>query len=247
MDFHCHLDLYPDALKVRAEARSRKCFVWLVTTSPRAFAATSKVMPPDELTLVSPGLHPEVATQKASELDLLLEQIEANPAVGEVGVDGSPRSRASLGLQREIFDAVAASCSTAGGRVLSVHSRFAADSVLDTLERHSGHGLAVMHWFSGSTKALAKADELGCWFSIGPAMLQSNNGRSLAKLMPRDRVVPESDGPFAQIGGDIVKPWHALSICEDLADLWNEPEAAIKGLILSNGKRLQQKVLSSSK
>lgn len=242
MDFHCHLDLYPNALDVREEARRRKCFVWLVTTSPRAFVATSRMMPPDELMLVSPGLHPEVAKQKSGELGLLLEQIAGNPAVGEVGVDRSPQHRTTLGLQREIFDVVVEKCASSGGRVLSVHSRFAADTVLHTLERHSGHGLAVMHWFSGSGKELAKADELGCWFSVGPTMLQSENGRKLAALMPHDRVIPESDGPFARLGNAPAFPWDAAGIAETLTDLWELDKTVVLDILQSNGQRLQKRI-----
>jgi len=34
---------------------------------------------------------------------------------------------------------------------------------------------------------------MGCWFSVGPAMLTSANGRKLATMLPVNRVVPESD------------------------------------------------------
>jgi TatD DNase family protein len=242
MDFHCHLDLYPNALDVRNEARRRKCFVWLVTTSPRAFLATSRMMPPDELLTISPGLHPEVAKQKSGELDLLLEQIAMHSTVGEVGIDGSPQHRSTLGLQREIFEAAVEKCASSGGRVLSVHSRFAAEAVLDTLERYPRHGLAVMHWFSGSAKALAKADEMGCWFSVGPTMLQSSNGRKLAASMPRDRLVPESDGPFARLGENPAFPWDSESIAGSLADLWETDKTTACGILRSNEERLLKRI-----
>ena len=75
MDFHCHLDLYPGAREVYREAARRNEFTWLVTTSPKAFAATSRVLEPWPSVLITPGLHPEIAHERAAELDLLLEQI----------------------------------------------------------------------------------------------------------------------------------------------------------------------------
>jgi TatD DNase family protein len=203
------------------------------------------MMLPDELLTISPGLHPEVAQQKSSELDLLLEQVEAHSSVGEVGIDGSPQHRSTQGLQREIFEAVVEKCAASGGRVLSVHSRFAAEAVLDTLERHPGYGLAVMHWFSGSAKMLAKADELGCWFSVSPTMLQSGNGRKLAALMPQDRVVSESDGPFAHIGEAPAFPWDAEGVAGPLMELWNLDIPMVQGMLCSNGTHLLERIRKS--
>ena len=238
MDFHCHLDLYPNAKQVYADALRKVEFVWLVTTSPRAFSATSKVLPATEKIFISPGLHPEVADKKFSELETLLAQIENCSGVGEIGLDGSPHYRQHKELQRHIFQSVLQKCVTLGGRVLSIHSRAAARETLDFLEAYSGFGIAVLHWFTDSSSQLLRAKELGCWFSVGPAMLRSANGRKLAELMPRDRVVSESDGPFAKVRGVSVMPWEAATVSIQLAEIWGiQPEEAAQTL-RSNGLRL---------
>ncbi len=95
-----------------------------------------------------------------------------------------------------------------------------------------------MHWFSGSLPELKAATAQGCWFSIGPAMFDSANGRALVEAMPRDRVVPESDGPFAKVEGKPVMPWSALRAAEDLALLWGiSPDEAARTLV-RNGESL---------
>ena len=91
MDFHCHLDLYPNAREVFKEAAQKNEFTWLVTTSPKAFVATARVLTGAANVLVTPGLHPEIAHERAGELDLLLTQIRDVAAIGEVGLDGSSR------------------------------------------------------------------------------------------------------------------------------------------------------------
>ena len=58
MDFHCHLDLYPNAREVFKEAAQKNEFTWLVTTSPKAFVATARVLTGAANVLVTPGLHP---------------------------------------------------------------------------------------------------------------------------------------------------------------------------------------------
>jgi TatD DNase family protein len=81
---------------------------------------------------------------------------------------------------------------------MSIHSRGAADEVLDALERQPGAGISVLHWFSGTRKQLDRAVELGCWFSVGPAMVRGMKGRQLLASMPRNRVLTETDGPFGK-------------------------------------------------
>lgn len=239
MDFHCHLDLYPDARNVYAEAQKKMDFVWLVTTSPRGFAATSKVLRQTESTVVSPGLHPEVAAQKAPELDLLLHQMADSMAVGEVGLDGSARYRQNFDLQTQIFSAVVKRAQALGGRILSIHSRAAANEVLDILEQSPGFGTAVLHWFTDSAPLLRRANSMGCWFSVGPAMLTSANGRKLAAIMPMDRVVPESDGPFAKTSGNPIMPWEASGVAEQLSSIWCLPAATVSAALLRNGTTLR--------
>ena len=238
MDFHCHLDLYPSAREVYREAARRNEFTWLVTTSPKAFAATSRALEPLPSVLIIPGLHPELAHERAAELDLLLEHIAGVKAVGEVGLDGSPRFKAHYAVQRRIFGAVIARCAELGGRTLSVHSRRAVRDVLAEFERHPNFGTAVMHWFSGTTSELKDAAALGCWFSIGPAMFESANVRALAAAMPHDCVVPESDGPFVKVAGKPIMPWNAHQTAEGLAPLWGLSTNETAEALARNGRTL---------
>jgi TatD DNase family protein len=238
MDFHCHLDLYPDAREVYAKAQRETEFVWLVTTSPRAFIATSNILPATTGIVISPGMHPEIVDKKFGELDLLLGQLEGSSVVGEVGLDGSARYKTHFLLQKRIFAAVVERCQSLGGRVLSIHSRAAAAEVLSTLESNPGFGLAVLHWFTDSTPLLRRALAMGCWFSVGPAMLQTANGRKLVALMPPDRVVPESDGPFAKNGVDPIMPWQTHWIETRLSEIWGVPASAVAERLRNNGLRL---------
>lgn len=238
MDFHCHLDLYPNARAVHAEAARRNAFTWLVTTTPKAFAATSKALGQSPSILITPGLHPEIAHERSGELDLLLRQIETSLAVGEVGLDGSPRYRSSYELQRHIFGAVISKCRELGGRTLSIHSRRAVKDVLAELEQNPGFGTAILHWFTGTTAELTAAANLGCWFSIGPAAFNSASGKSLAQRLPKDRVVPESDGPFAQVGGKPIMPWSSKLTAKLLAEAWSMNLSEVAGVLESNSRRL---------
>jgi len=237
MDFHCHLDLYPEAKMIYEEAAIRNDFTWLVTTSPKAFEASSRVLRALPSVLITPGLHPEIAHQRAGELDLLLEQIKFTKGVGEIGLDGSPKFKEHFEIQKRIFEAVVSCSARLGGRVLSIHSRRAVLEVLAELQRHPNFGIAVLHWFSGTLQELKAATNQGCWFSIGPAMFSSANGRRLAAAMQRNQVLPESDGPFAKVNGKVVMPWSVRQTAESLSDVWQLSAGESAEILEQNGRR----------
>ena len=106
------------------------------------------------------------------------------------------------------------------------------------LEKYPNAGTPVLHWFLGSRQDIDRANGLGCWFSVGPAMLQSDRGRATVIRMPRDRVLTESDGPFAQLDGAPVLPWQVNEATTVLATLWGVPRTEVAETLQANLRRL---------
>lgn len=238
IDFHSHLDLYPNGLALAREVNDRNLLTLVVTTSPRAYYATSRVFSGLQKIKVGLGLHPEVAEAKSNELDLLVAGIPEAPFVGEIGLDGSFRFRHNLTLQEKIFRAALDECSIQGGRVLSIHSRGAERRVVELLASKKDAGIPVLHWFSGCYSDLQTAIRIGCWFSVGPAMLAGEKGKTLLSRMPFDRILPETDGPFTSINGKTLMPWDAWSVCPILAEVWQRPADEVETQLNSNLCRL---------
>lgn len=222
IDFHCHLDLYPDPRAVAEEANARKAAVLSVTTTPSAFRGTSALA--DELPFIRTalGLHPELAAEREHELPLFDELLGVTHFVGEVGLDGHSRFASSRAAQERVFDHVLKKCAHAGGRVISIHSRQAVARVIQSIARAGPIGAPVLHWFTGSLRHADAALEAGCWFSVGAAMLRSERGRLLVAHLPVDRVVTETDGPFTRIGDEVAHPWHAQEAALELGRLWQQ-------------------------
>lgn len=216
IDFHTHLDLYPKAREVAREASEKNTFTLAVTTSPRAWVATSRILGDFPRIKIALGLHPEIAAEKVSERELLLDLVKQAEFIGEIGLDGSSRHRESFNLQLSIFDALLRECSIQGGRIMSIHSRGAATQVLDLLDKHPDAGTPVLHWFSGTKAELARAIRRGCWFSFGPAGTVSKSGQNILSMLPLERLLPESDGPFGEVGGTPVMPWQAEAIIPEI-------------------------------
>ncbi len=220
IDFHCHIDLYPDPNAVLHEAEARGVYILAVTTTPKAWAGNLKLIAGRRRVRLGLGFHPEVVAARHSEIALFEHLVHETRYVGEVGLDGSPELAAGFELQRKIFERILRASAAAGGRVLSLHSRRAASAVLDCLDRVPGAGTPILHWFSGDHSELARAVRRDCWFSVGPSMLRSAKGMALAKAMPKNRVLTETDAPFARIKGRPLNPWDADEACVLLAEAW---------------------------
>ena len=234
IDFHCHLDLYPDPHRIARECAARNLYVLSVTTTPSAWSGTVALAASSSRIRTGLGLHPQLAHQRKGELALFESLLDQTRYVGEIGLDGAPEFKPFWADQMLVFVAILKACEKVGGRVLSLHSRRAATPVLDVLAAHPGAGPAVLHWFSGSQRELTRAVEAGCWFSVGPAMLASAKGRALVANMPRDRILTETDGPFAQVAGIAAMPWDCGLAVAGLADAWTETSADVEAKLRSN-------------
>lgn len=193
-----------------------------VTTTPSAWSGTVALVSGSAKIRTALGLHPQIAHERKGELALFERLLVETRYVGEIGLDGAPEFKRHWVDQVMVFERILDACTRGGGRILSIHSRRAATPVLEALEAHRGAGTPILHWFSGSHRELARAVDLGCWFSVGPAMLNGDKGRALVSKMPRDRILTETDGPFAQIDGRSALPWDVERAVTGLAELWGE-------------------------
>lgn len=219
IDFHCHLDLYPDPAAAVATAVERGVYVLSVTTTPSAFAGTRALAPANGRIRTALGLHPELAADRRHEMKLFHRLLPDTGYVGEVGLDGSAPHKGSLPVQTAVLHEILDACAAAGGRTISLHSRQAAGLLLDMLEFEPLAGRFVLHWFSAAPSLVERAARLGCWFSVGSPMMASRSGRAAVAAMPPDRVLPETDGPFGTVGGEPPPPGGGGVIYREYADL----------------------------
>lgn len=234
IDFHCHLDLYPNPQEVAHNCLSRNLYILSVTTTPSAWSGTLALARGSTRIWTALGLHPQVVHERKGELPLFDRLLHETRFVGEIGLDGSPEYGRHLSDQTIVFNRILESCARVGGRILSIHSRRAATPVLDALEICPDAGTPILHWFSGSQRELDRSIKLGCWFSIGLAMLGGSKGRALIAKMPHDRVLTESDGPFARVNGQKALPWDAERAAIALAELWDESFDEVNTQLLFN-------------
>jgi TatD DNase family protein len=56
--------------------------------------------------------------------------------------------------------------------------------------------------------------------------------------MPPERVLTESDGPFAQLDGASVMPWQTELAMAQLSELWSIPQESVQQMLLKNLQNL---------
>lgn len=240
VDFHCHVDLYPDhALAVR-EADAAGVFTLAVTTTPLAWPRNHELAQRTKHVRAALGLHPQLVAERAGELELWDRYLSEARYVGEVGLDAGPRFYKSLDLQKQVFQHVLQRCADAGGKVVTVHSVRAAKAVLDHIESFlpPPKGKVVLHWFTGSKAEARRALELGCYFSINAAMLENERHASMVAQIPLDRLLTETDGPFTKTDDRPSKPADVAVVVEALSRLHGIPTLTVAATIRANLRAL---------
>ena len=240
VDFHCHLDLYPDHQAAIARAEAARIYTLTVTTTPKAWSRNHELTKSTRYVRAALGLHPQLVAERAGELPLWERYLPETRYVGEVGLDAGPRFYKSLDAQRQVFQRVLERCAEAGGKILTVHSVRSAPAVLDLIEAHlpPERGTVVLHWFTGSKSDVRRAAALGCYFSVNAEMMRTDRGRDLIGAMPYHRILTETDGPFTQAGGRSAEPRDAIAAATKVADVLGLSRERIAELIVTNLRTL---------
>jgi TatD DNase family protein len=205
IDSHCHLD-FPELAADRAGvlARAKAAGIdGMVTISTRVkrFDEIIAIAEAYPQLWCSVGTHPHHADE---ELDIFAEdliRLSAHPkcvAIGEAGLDyfydNAPREAQAEGLRRHI----AASRSTQ--LPLVIHSRQCDADMAAILREEAGQGAFpfVLHCFTAGMDLARTALELGGYVSFSGIITFKNAEeiREVAKMVPADRYLVETDAPY---------------------------------------------------
>ncbi len=242
VDFHCHLDLYPEHERVFAAARGSGVELLAVTTTPRASAHNLELAAGTPTIRVGLGLHPQLVGQPVADLPMFKRLASKTHYIGEIGLDASPQYYRSFQAQRETFAAVLQACVRSAPKVLSIHCVRAHRELFRLLEAHwsPDAGTPVLHWFSGGPAEARRAINLGCWFSINPAMGRSESAACVLKSLPIERLLTETDGPFvSDHSGRVLQPGEVLGSVELIARCHSRPRAEVEAVIMKNLERIR--------
>jgi TatD DNase family protein len=236
-DTHCHLDLFGDYASLKRRIEAARVLTIAVTNSPTVYEQNVAMAAGSSFIVVAAGLHPELVVERERELPALLDLIDRSRFVGEVGLDYQTSDKEVRARQRRVFDAILERCDRHGDRILTIHSRRAADDVVASIGTEF-RGSPILHWFSGSAAVLERGVRRGCFFSVNAPMLANVRGLELIARIPKQRVLTETDGPFVRSGASPAEPGNIPSVVLALARAWRVDEGEARETIRSNWNAL---------
>lgn len=188
------------------------------------------------------GIHPnDVDEVDEKEWDRIQSLVESGKvsAIGETGLDWF-RTVASKENQQLFFDRHI-NLAQATELPLVIHTRNSIRDVLDTLVKATQQKpiTGVLHAFSGTAEEVAEAIELG--FFIGFAGMvtfrSAESLREVAKTVPLDRLLIETDSPFLSpepLRGRRNEPSHVVHTARCLANIRGETLESLAAATTAN-------------
>jgi TatD DNase family protein len=221
VDTHVHLPAYADPMGVVEGARARGMRLVSVTVSA-AEAQANLFLRRDHPTISSfVGVHPSEAQPSKGSVDTLAPFWKDADGIGEIGLDPKYSEVSADSAQMQLFVAQV-DLAERLRKPIQVHSRGAEEACLSELEGRSLQSI-LLHWFEGE-ESLTRAIALPKSFvSFGPALLYSKKLLRIAKRVPPEAILTESDGPvpFAALGG-AEGPGLIPSVAFMLAEIWGK-------------------------
>ena len=238
-DSHAHLDSFGDELEQVLKRAAMAGVTHLVT-----IGASDGLKPNHDAVKIAEthdnvwavvGVHPHDARIVDDAALAEIEQLAAHPkvvAIGEMGLDfhydHSPREQQADAFRRFLRLA------RKTGKPIVVHTREADAETVEILrEERAGELGGIIHCFTGTELLANAAIELGLIVSFSGVITFRNAEplRAIAKALPRDRVLVETDCPYlAPIPhrGKRNEPAYVVHTAEALAQLWDEPLEEVK-------------------
>ncbi|MBI5070258.1 MAG: TatD family hydrolase [Deltaproteobacteria bacterium] len=252
VDSHAHLDFEDyqadlPAVVERARAAGVERIVCIgLWRAPGQFGNALELARSDPGTFAATvGVHPHECARVPEEDWARLEELARDPAVAGVGETGldfhydhSPRPvqvesfRRSLRIARD------------AGKPAVVHVREADQACAEVL---AAEGVppagGVIHCFTGDAAAARRYLDMGLYLSVaGVVTFKTAEAlREAVRLVPRDRLLVETDCPFlAPIPwrGKRNEPAYVARTAEKVAELWGESPEAVGEQTTENARRL---------
>ncbi|MBO4417761.1 MAG: TatD family hydrolase [Bacteroidales bacterium] len=211
IDTHCHFDIMPKPEAYIRQKEQAGDIVIGMTNLPSHFKLGIPFIRNYKHIRLALGLHPLLAADNIRETNLFREYINQTSYIGEIGLDFSKACIGTKDVQISVLKELLAALQ-GKNKIVSVHSRKAEKVLLALLCEYDIKNV-IFHWYSGPTALIPEILSKGYYFSINESMTLSNNGRSIIDMIPRNRILTESDAPYNE-KSDIKKAMANIQITE---------------------------------
>ncbi len=240
VDSHCHLDRidlssHGDKLK-NALDYAESCGVerfLCISTGKQNFRFVKEIAESDPRVHCTVGVHPLSDNLSIDgTYDFLLQQAEHEKVVGigETGLDAF-YAKETLDEQMASFE-VHYEAAKQAALPLIIHTREAKQPTLELIKRDVRDNPGVLHCFTEDWDMAKQAIDCGFYISISGIVTfkQAENVREVARKIPLDRLLVETDSPYlapVPHRGKPCQPAYTRNTAEFLAELRQEDLATL--------------------
>jgi TatD DNase family protein len=233
IDAHAHLDKYGNSLaSALDEIREHRVFTIAVAMDPPSYERNLEIGEMCDLVLPTFGVHPKKAPEYVGRLRELEPYIEQSPAIGEIGLDFHwVEDSSQFPAQRKVLEYFLAAAREQK-KIVNLHTKGAEKEILDLLERYDVRR-AIIHWYSGPPNLLRELIAYGAYFTVGVEGLFSDSIRAIAKEVPLNRLLTETDNPggLKWLNGTLGMPRVVKEVIQAIAQIKKTtPEAMIEAV-----------------
>ena len=249
IDTHCHLDFEQfasDREDVISRARKAGVLYFInVGSSLEGSRESVRLAAEYKNIFASVGIHPHHAMDDEEDAFGEIEALATGKkvvAIGEVGLDYY-KSPSPPPAQKKLF-VRSIGLSKKLGLPLIIHNRSADNDTLSILGSEcAGSVRGVLHCFSGEKAFLAEALDMGLFISFTCNLTFKNAGnlREVAKRVPLDRLLLETDAPFLAPQakrGKRNEPAYITELCDTLSGILGVSKERIEKVTSENAKKL---------
>lgn len=229
VDSHCHLDFpelvvqLPDILKKMQD--NRVSHALCVSVNLPDWPGLIDIVERHTPLWASVGVHPDYEDTVEPDIQYLVEK-SRHPkviAIGETGLDYF-RLKGDLAWQRERFRTHIRAARQAE-LPLIIHTRASSEDTITLMrEELAGEAGGVMHCFTESWEVACQAMDMGFYISFSGIVTfkSAKDLQEVAKRMPLDRILIETDAPYLSpvpYRGQLNDPSKVIHVAEMLAQL----------------------------
>jgi len=226
IDAHCHLeqpDYGSDRNNVIELCKQKLNAVVTCCASPDDFDLTIQMLEKyKNFVFATFSVHPiyikDIDKKRKNEfIDLIIKNKDKVSGIGETGLDFYHATEdAWRKKQKELFVEFISLAKNLK-KPLIIYSRDSTEEAIKVLEQEDAKNV-LMHLF-GARHLLNKVKENGWYISVGPIALRSKNHKKIARDMPIEKILLETDSPWWGSGGKRNDPTAVLQVANRVAEI----------------------------
>ncbi|MDI6798601.1 MAG: TatD family hydrolase [Candidatus Aenigmarchaeota archaeon] len=225
IDVHAHLesdDYSSDREEVIEKCKKELKAVITSCTHPKDFDLTMQLVDKYEnFVFATVSIHPEYIKEiNEKEVNEFFDMVKKNKdkivGVGETGLDFIIEESEWREKQKELFISFI-SLAKDLDKPLIIHARRAFEEAIEILEDHKVKNV-LMHFFSAK-ELLERVKNNGWYISVNTALLRSKKIKKIARDIPLENLLTETDSPWLDPQGGRNTPLNVRLVIEKIAEV----------------------------